>query len=220
MAEEIQNVEAGNDVFEVVSVSSHSPASDFPLSVTEYICVPCGLQRFVSHIERHRRFESSKQITPKEGKDILQQQERSSSMREVCPSKSCLSFLCTLCVMPYAGDTDVPRATPVPAQHHSATMTTSATYFNMSGDEDDPDESAPAMNHETIDATRDHEQIFTEDPSLTSTTNASSTLAASSAPHATPDFVPDAVANLNFVPQTYLLLQSIVLLQLLGFFNM
>ena len=53
-------------------------------------------------------------------------------------------------------------------------VTTSATFFNMSDGEDDLDEPAPTMNHQTVDAARDYVQTFTEDASLTSTTNTSS----------------------------------------------
>ena len=65
----------------------------------------------------------------------------------------------------------VEKRRPSPSSALATLQLKQTTYFNMSDSEDDPD----AMNNKTVDASRDHVQTFTEDPSLTSTTNTSST---------------------------------------------
>ena len=46
------------------------------LTETEYVCVPCGPQGFVSQIERSLRRESGMEITSKDGNSMLQQHRR------------------------------------------------------------------------------------------------------------------------------------------------
>ena len=86
------NEEADSDVIEVVSISSDSDvfslrpsldslASVFLVIVTEFMCVPCGPQHFVSQVEEYLRYKSRKQRTPKAGNDMRQHKGRSLLMR-------------------------------------------------------------------------------------------------------------------------------------------
>ena len=88
----VQNVAVDNDVVEVVSVSSDSdvvpgfpspdsPDPDIPLTDTECMCFPYGPQRFASQMEESFRYERRTQITPKDGKNMLQSQGRSPLVR-------------------------------------------------------------------------------------------------------------------------------------------
>ena len=70
---EVVHISSDFDVFPCFP-SLDSPALDDLLTDIECTCLPCGPQRFVSQIEKSLRYESSIQITPKEGKDMLQQQ--------------------------------------------------------------------------------------------------------------------------------------------------
>ena len=53
----------------------------FPLTDTECMCFLCGPQRFASQMEESFRYERRTQITPKDGKDMLQSQGRSPLVR-------------------------------------------------------------------------------------------------------------------------------------------